>query len=74
LDWKFQTEKSDNYCLAMNNGRCNWPRGRVLGGCSTINAMLYVRGNRKDYDEWEELGNPGKLTTVDIHISAHPLL
>lgn len=46
LDWKFQTEKSDSYCLAMNNGRCNWPRGRVLGGSSTINAMLYVRGNK----------------------------
>lgn len=46
LDWKFQTEKSDSYCLAMNDGKCNWPRGRVLGGSSTINAMLYVRGNK----------------------------
>jgi glucose dehydrogenase (acceptor) len=46
LDWKFQTEKSDKYCLAMNNGRCNWPRGRVLGGGSVLNAMLYVRGNK----------------------------
>lgn len=60
LDWKFQTEKSDNYCLAMNNGRCNWPRGKALGGSSVINAMLYVRGNRKDYDQWESFGNPGK--------------
>lgn len=60
LDWKFKTEKSDKFCLAMNNGRCNWPRGRVLGGSSTINAMLYVRGNRHDFDEWESLGNPGK--------------
>ena len=46
LDWKFQTEKSDSYCLAMNRGKCNWPRGRVLGGCSVLNAMLYVRGNK----------------------------
>lgn len=59
LDWKFKTEQSDKFCLAMNEGKCNWPRGKVLGGCSVLNAMLYVRGNRKDYDEWAELGNPG---------------
>lgn len=46
LDWKFQTQRSDSFCLAMNNGRCNWPRGRVLGGSSVLNAMLYVRGNK----------------------------
>jgi glucose 1-dehydrogenase (FAD, quinone) len=47
LDWKFQTEQSDSFCLAMNNGKCNWPRGKVLGGSSVINAMLYVRGNKR---------------------------
>ncbi|XP_003705708.1 glucose dehydrogenase [FAD, quinone] [Megachile rotundata] len=59
LDWQYQTEPSDKYCKAMNNNKCNWPRGKVLGGCSTINAMIYIRGNRRDYDNWESLGNPG---------------
>lgn len=37
---------SDHYCLAMD-GVCQWPRGKVLGGSSVLNAMMYVRGNRK---------------------------
>ncbi|XP_044001625.1 glucose dehydrogenase [FAD, quinone]-like [Aphidius gifuensis] len=59
LDWKFRTEKSNNYCRGMENGVCNWPRGKVIGGSSVLNAMLYVRGNRRDYDTWEKAGNPG---------------
>lgn len=58
-DWSYKTEPSNNYCLAMRNNQCVWPRGKVLGGCSSINAMLYVRGNRKDYDQWRNLGNEG---------------
>ncbi|XP_045465762.1 glucose dehydrogenase [FAD, quinone]-like isoform X1 [Harmonia axyridis] len=59
FDWQFKTEPGDHYCKAMVGGRCNWPRGKVLGGCSVLNAMLYIRGNKKDYDRWEDLGLPG---------------
>jgi choline dehydrogenase len=44
---------------ALNNRRLYMPRGRVLGGSSSINAMIYIRGNRADYDEWAAMGNEG---------------
>ncbi|XP_025602710.2 glucose dehydrogenase [FAD, quinone]-like [Athalia rosae] len=57
--WPFKTKPSSSYCKAMNNNQCVWNRGKVLGGCSSHNAMLYVRGNRRDFDTWRDLGNPG---------------
>lgn len=61
LDWKFQTQQRPDraFCQAMIAERCNWPRGKVMGGSSVLNAMVYVRGNSRDYDSWEEQGNPG---------------
>ncbi|XP_013167513.1 PREDICTED: glucose dehydrogenase [FAD, quinone]-like [Papilio xuthus] len=59
IDWQFVTEPSDEYCLSMVDTRCKWPRGRVLGGSSTLNAMLYIRGNKRDYDNWANMGNIG---------------
>ncbi|XP_058821940.1 glucose dehydrogenase [FAD, quinone] isoform X3 [Topomyia yanbarensis] len=55
--WNYYAEKSTIASKGYKNG-CYWPRGKMLGGCSSNNAMLYVRGNSRDYDRWEELGNP----------------
>lgn len=59
MDWSYFSEKSDKACLGMIDERCHYPRGKALGGSSSINAMLYVRGNPEDFNEWEKLGNPG---------------
>ena len=59
LDWSYKTEPESNSCLAMNERRCSWHRGKSIGGTSTINGMLYVRGAKEDYDEWARLGNKG---------------
>lgn len=55
VNWLYLTEPD-----AGTNGRQHvWPRGKVLGGSSSINAMLYVRGQRADYDHWRQLGCEG---------------
>lgn len=59
LDWKYKTEPQGQACLGMTGGRCNWPRGKVIGGSSVLNYMLYLRGHKADYDNWEAAGNPG---------------
>lgn len=57
--WGYQIEPDKNSCLGMNGKRCIWPRGKSLGGTSTINNMIHTRGNKLDFDEWEKIGNKG---------------
>lgn len=59
INWKYRTEKSDKYCLGMEDHRCNWPRGKVMGGSSVLNYMVATRGDPRDYDNWSKLGNDG---------------
>ena len=47
-DWLYQTEPADG----LNGRRLRYPRGKVLGGCSSINGMIYMRGQSRDYDQW----------------------
>lgn len=54
-NWAFETVKQPG----LNNRKGYQPRGKTLGGSSSINAMLYVRGNKWDYDHWASLGNTG---------------
>ncbi|XP_050520136.1 glucose dehydrogenase [FAD, quinone] [Daktulosphaira vitifoliae] len=59
FDWKYKTQPADSACQAMKGKRCCWTRGKVIGGSSVLNTMLYVRGNRRDFDNWAAMGNPG---------------
>ena len=52
IDWKYFSEPDGRSCLAMKNGQCFMHRGKALGGSSVLNGMLYVRGDRNDYDNW----------------------
>src|ERR1700733_14486002 len=55
VNWKFESEPEQEL-----NGRTMYqPRGKVLGGTSSINGMIYMRGNAADYDQWRQLGNEG---------------
>lgn len=55
LDWCYQTEPDPG----IANRQLQWPRGKVLGGSSSLNGLLYIRGQQEDYDRWAELGNRG---------------
>ena len=55
VDWDYDTEPEPH----LGDRRLYWPRGKVLGGSSSMNAMIYIRGHRRDYDHWSELGCDG---------------
>jgi choline dehydrogenase len=55
VNWKFESEPE----AELNNRTMYQPRGKVLGGTSSINGMIYMRGNAADYDQWRQLGNEG---------------
>ena len=54
-DWMFKTEPEEG----LNGRSLNYPRGKVIGGSSSINAMIYMRGQAADYDHWRQLGLTG---------------
>jgi choline dehydrogenase-like flavoprotein len=54
-DWMFKTEPEPG----LNGRSLNYPRGKVIGGSSAINAMIYMRGQAGDYDHWRQLGRAG---------------
>jgi choline dehydrogenase len=54
-DWLYSTDAE----AGLNGRALRYPRGKVLGGCSSINGMIYMRGQARDYDHWGALGNPG---------------
>jgi len=55
VNWGYFTEPEPH----LRDRKIYWPRGRTLGGSSSINGMVYLRGHAEDYDQWERLGNPG---------------
>ena len=85
INWSYTTEPQQE----LNQRKLFWPRGKVLGGSSSINAMVYIRGQREDYDSWASMGNPGwdfqnilpyflkaedqQLGASDLHATGGPL-
>lgn len=55
VNWMYAAEPDPG----LNGQRDHWPRGKLLGGSSSINAMVYIRGHREDYESWKAAGNPG---------------
>ena len=55
VNWCYETEPDPN----LNGRRVFWPRGKVLGGSSSINGLVYIRGQAQDFDHWRQLGNTG---------------
>ncbi|CAL8131013.1 unnamed protein product [Orchesella dallaii] len=59
-DWQYETVPQKNSCLGIKNRRMKWPRGKLLGGTSNLNWMLYVRGHPMDFNQWAMLSQDGQ--------------
>ncbi|CAG9568490.1 unnamed protein product [Danaus chrysippus] len=59
IDWNYRTQPEPLTCKSIRGKTCAWTRGKTMGGSSSVNYLVYMRGNRRDYDHWAELGNPG---------------
>ncbi|MGH8865953.1 MAG: GMC family oxidoreductase [Burkholderiales bacterium] len=81
INWMYETESEP----ALGGRRSFWPRGKVIGGSGSINALVYVRGQPRDFDDWEAMGNPGwgyrdvlpyfggPMQVTDVSKEVHPL-
>ncbi|XP_055679234.1 glucose dehydrogenase [FAD, quinone] [Lutzomyia longipalpis] len=58
-NWGYKPEPSKKACVGLKGGVCNWPKGRVMGGTSVLNYLVFNRGHRKDFDGWAAAGNTG---------------
>ncbi|KAJ8665269.1 hypothetical protein QAD02_006931, partial [Eretmocerus hayati] len=59
LNYNFKPQPQSTSCRSSDPKFCAYVKGKVMGGSSTLNSMHWIRGNKKDYDEWEKLGNKG---------------
>ncbi|XP_014671609.1 PREDICTED: glucose dehydrogenase [FAD, quinone]-like isoform X2 [Priapulus caudatus] len=59
VDWSYRTVPQQFSCQACENKQSMWPRGKVLGGSSCINGMIYIRGAAENYDRWQKMGATG---------------
>ena len=59
FDWRYKTQPDEG----LNGRAIAWPRGKTLGGSSSINGLLYVRGQDRDFDVWRQMGNVGGSST-----------
>jgi choline dehydrogenase-like flavoprotein len=67
LNWYYESIGHEPFARPLKGKKYYQPRGRTLGGSSSTNAMIYIRGNLRDYDEWEELGNTGWGSESALH-------
>uniref|UniRef100_A0A0U9HSG9 Putative GMC oxidoreductase n=1 Tax=Chrysomela populi TaxID=154003 RepID=A0A0U9HSG9_CHRPP len=58
-NWGYYSVPQNNSCLGFEENRCSHPRGKGIGGTALLNALIYLRGNKIDFDKWCGMGNPG---------------